>query len=262
MRKEILRKVNGIRKIGEDFFIQEENSSSAISTEKFIPVYFPITYATKIHHDSPVIGAYELGETENSIHGPFLSEQDSNEAIQNASKSISHVSYEFSSKIVIKLLSPDKVPEDNPPETFRYYRNSFSLASTSYSEELEFVLRPHLAPSPEKVIRFSRTLERRLNNYASKIKQVDKSIIAIVNNKRPFFCELTPATEENSWIRYSTFSEKPTPESFDPELEELGISPRAPELSSAHEYLSLFPVEISISHNSIEDLVRSNRLIS
>jgi len=261
MKKEILRKVNGIRKIGEDFFIQEECSPIALSETRVIPVYFPIIYATEIHHDSPAIGAYELGETTNTIHGPFLSEQDSMEAIQNASKSISHVSYEFSSKIIVKLLSPDRVPDDNPPKTFRYYRNNFSLSSTAYSEKLEFVLMPHLAPTPEKVIQFSNLLEKRLRDRASGIKQVNQTISAVVNNKRLFFCELTPATEENSWIRYSTFSEKPTPENFTAELEELGISPRAAQVSQSREYISLFPVDISINRNSIEDLVKSNDLI-
>ena len=261
---EKLHKVEGIKKIGEDSYLLEEDISKAISTNHVIPVYFALSYATEIHHDSPAIGACELGETTNYVDGPFFTEKEAQEAGGKHSSAISHVSYEFSSKIRIKLFSPEQLPDGQLPQIFKYYRNNFVL-STGNFDRLEYHLRPNTAPTPEKIIKFSNLLEKRLRERAKKnITQTKEGLVGIVHNNRPFFCEMKLATEESPWFRHSTFSEKPTPESFSAELEELGISERASEVFHARTFFSFTQVNLSglfLGIDSIEDLVKYHNLI-
>ena len=264
MTMEKLHKVEGVRKIGEDSYLLEEDISKAISTNHVIPVYFALSYATEIHHDSPAIGAYELGETTNYVDGPFFTEKEAREAGSKHSSAISHVSNEFSSKIRIKLFSPEQLPDGQLPQIFKYYRNNFVLSIGNF-DRLEYHLRPDTAPTPEKIIKFSNLLEKKLREYAKKnIEQTKEGLVGIVHNNRSFFCEMKLATEESPWFRYSTFSEKPTPESFSAELEELGISERAAGVSNARTFFSFTQANLSglfLGIDSIDNLVKYHSMI-
>ena len=262
---EKLRQVSGTIKIGDNLYLPEGLIGDAISNVPVIPIYFGIFHATEIHHDSPAIGAYELGETTNSVHGPFFSENEAIEAIQKDSQATSHVSYECSNRIEIKLLRPEQIQNETLPQVFRYYQNCFALSSEVYSERLEYVLRPELAPTTPKVISFSQMLEKKFREYAKgKIKQTKRDLVGIVHNNRPFFCEMTLATEESPFFRYSSFSEKPTQEPFHGELSELGISPRAAQISPAREFISFTPVnfsELFLGLDSIDAIVKYHQMI-
>ncbi len=264
MKKETLRKVKGIRKIGDEFFVPEE--TEPVTDERAVPIYLAITRRKIVYPDSPVIGGFEYGEPANSIHGPFFSEQEANAKIQAESKQTDHSHYYFTSKVTTTLLKPEQILDDNLPKLFRYYKNKFCLSFGEREYLSEALRRSPLAITPEKLANFSQILEKRFRECAKELKEVDGKLVAIIEHERIFFAEMTPTAEGFPWFIYECFSEKPTPESFLAELSHCQIDPHADPtarspVSPSYQYASFSPVEFSLKYNSIDDLIKSNGLI-
>lgn len=110
-----------IKKIDGKLYVPSSEKEEVIKQDEMIPLFFARICKQKIHHDSPVIGACEYGETYPSIDGPFSTESEAKKVIKKRKEETDHISYEFSSQIISRCYLADKVPQ------------SFDTVMSSYS---------------------------------------------------------------------------------------------------------------------------------
>ncbi len=92
-------------------YVPSSEKENVVKKGEIILLFFAQTYKTKIHHDSPVIGAYEYGETTPLLDGPFLTESEAKRTIEKRKEETNQTSYDFSSEIISRCYPADKVPQ-------------------------------------------------------------------------------------------------------------------------------------------------------
>lgn len=100
-----------VKKIGDNLYVPESEKSNMLSGNPVVPVFFARTCWTHILHDSPVIGAWEYGESFPDVLGPFFTEEAATKAVEEKQKEKDYVSWDFSSEIVARMYSVGSVPE-------------------------------------------------------------------------------------------------------------------------------------------------------
>ncbi len=95
-----------ILKVGNSNYIKE---SAQPSKERFIPIYFAEISRAELQHDTPVMGAYTVGEWDTHQEGPYRSESRAEGVIANARRKTDMVSFEFSGRVISQMVLESKI---------------------------------------------------------------------------------------------------------------------------------------------------------
>jgi len=173
VNKEKLLEVNG------RFCVKESDLNKIIGKKEYYPIYFVKLVKTKILHDSPAIGAWEYGQRTSKVDGPYHSLDKAQAAIEEAKEKIDHISYEFGSKIISRLL--DRRPEPDM-KVYKYYREYFEVFSADLAVLRGGVIYPQRYASTEKVNKFSDIIIERLKSKTSNYKEENNKLKAVFEN--------------------------------------------------------------------------------
>ena len=247
--KEKLLEING------KVYANESDLENLIGKKPQHPVYFVELVEIKILHDSPAIGAWEYGPKQSKLQGPFYSLREANKVIAETEAKIDHVSYDFRSKIIGRVL--DEIPESGIP-VYKYYQEYFEVFSADiaiYRGRAIFLQR---YASVEKIKKFSDIIIERAKSKASDYKEKDGKLLAILENG---FFNLVLEQEGNHFSIASFSDKQQLGGCFFQDLQKQGIHNDSVAYKCPAEYISLEPLNITFEYDSITDLIKSNDLI-
>ena len=145
---------------GKPYLMGEVKDISKRKKSKLL--YFAKTAVATIYHDSPVMGAYEIGDKKDvKIEGPFGTKEEAEKLIGERKKQIDGTGYEFYGEVIPKIFSEDLISGDGSIKLFRLYK-TFRKRDTqcswiyrpqkgSYKERLESFLRDSLNPEIDRI---------------------------------------------------------------------------------------------------------------
>ncbi len=96
---------SSLREHNGELFVLASERDNCVSSNKVRFAYTVKNSWWRIHHDTPVMGAYELGDCEVAFDGPFATQAEADATIEKRSDQKSYGSYEYGSKVLVQALS-------------------------------------------------------------------------------------------------------------------------------------------------------------
>jgi hypothetical protein len=123
-----------LKKFDNEIYVSEEDVHGLTDKkQKMFPIYFAITRVTRIHHDTPAIGAYEYGETDKSVSGPFLTQEEAALKIKMVKDAVPYSQNEFSSEIKALFVTAEQTEDISKIPLFKYCERRTKISLTHYA---------------------------------------------------------------------------------------------------------------------------------
>ena len=262
--KHLLLDKNSIIEIEGQFYIPESKVPTFVSKQGVLPIYFVSTREAKVYPDSPVIGCEEFGPWyQDPLKGPFFDLEEAKRIVKEREEKVDKISYEFSGKIISRVVPLEGAIPSNPSEIsiYKYFQEGCELSAGQESGSLF----PKYNISNEQVEALYEILKQRAKDKAKETKDFEdknvKGLSAIIERGGTTLIELT-LNEISPFKRFvlKSFSDSRQYHNFDSDLEKLNINSDAFKKDPTLEAIGLSPVEFSID-DSLDDIVKRNNLI-
>ena len=249
--------------IDSRLYVPESKVAGLVGKEAVLPVYFASSGEAEVIPDSPVMGAESFGPLlQDPTAGPFFSLAEAKKVLQERKRQVDGVHYEFSGKVVGRALplKNGKLPSLSEIQVYRYHKQDYQLRS-GHNQRFSYIV------SNEQVKIFFQRTDKEIRQRAKESREAkdngEAKLLAITDRNGICFIELglKHGFEFDEFFLNSFSPEEHDDKGFYSELRNLGINTQA--LLYRHsETISLSPIEISLSYDSVEDIVRKNDLIS
>lgn len=133
-----LKKLNSelIQKIGEEYFIPDEDPDSIFIDQFYFPVYIAKVSTANIRHDDPVIGAYSLDPWKDNLFGPYKYKEEAEKKLEDFCSNINSIRTEVRKETMVY---PYKVSPNTDFDTFNpvfqeYFFRESTIRSYNYED--------------------------------------------------------------------------------------------------------------------------------